>query len=137
MEPKQVTEYIRAIGEGLKPLADQVSGGGKQLFDYAIRHNYAVAIENIVSFVVMSGVAFGMYRAYRWLCQPLPGKTDHYGAPEIRMEQPEFAAPVFIGMAITAILFAVSLVCALSSIHRIIAPEWSAIADVIELIKPK
>jgi hypothetical protein len=134
MEPKQVTEYMKAVGAGLQPLADQITGAGKMVYEFALKHNYAVAVEELVFFGGSVLASVGMAKFIQWRMK----KQD----PEDRRSDVNFEdnlpAIIFaiVGGIVCAIALCISIYDTLDAITRLIAPEWSTISDILSAIHP-
>jgi hypothetical protein len=135
MEPKQVSEYMKAVGEGLRPLADQITGTGKMVYEFALKHNYAVAVEELVFFggSVLAAVGMAKFIAWGMRKQDPPNKYD-----DINFEDnPPAVVFGIVGGIICAVAVCTSTYDALDAITRLIAPEWSTISDILSAIHPK
>lgn len=138
MEPKQVTEYIKAIGDGLKPIADSLGQASGRLFDFAVRHNYAVAASELVLFAGFIIATIPVYRLIRWGLTK-EKTSDGYSRTETRFYHNEGAGVVAVvsGIIIGLGLLVSGYYATSDAMPRLIAPEWSAISDVIAAVHPK
>ena len=133
MEPKQVTEYMKAVGAGLQPLADQITGAGKMVYEFALKHNYAVAIEELVFFGGSVLASVGMAKFIQWGMT----KIDSSKHSDVNFEDnPPAIIFAIVGGIVCAIALCISVYDTLDAITRLIAPEWSTISDILSAIHP-
>jgi hypothetical protein len=132
MEPKQVTEYVKAVGAGLQPLADQITGAGKVVYEFALKHNYAVAIEELVFFGGSVLASVGMAKFIQW---GMKKQDPEDRRSDVNFEgNPPAVAFAIVGGIMCAIVLCASVYDALDAIPRLIAPEWSTISDILSEI---
>lgn len=134
MEPKDVTEYMKAVGEGFKPLAEQITGASKQLFTYALRHNYAVCVGEVLA---LAAASFGLYSAYRYCRWGMTKDND--GRAPFDHGNYDFPVKAFCGASlffVTGVLFLIAA-CTFcgDAVPRMIAPEWRTLQDIIATVR--
>jgi tellurite resistance protein TehA-like permease len=108
----------------LDELESRVEGPGKYLFDLAVREVLLTSILYLILFaVVATSLLYILYRIYRWS-----------RVPHERYEDREFPL-VFGGLFILTVVIFGSWI-AVSSIVRLLNPEYAAISDILEKLVP-
>jgi hypothetical protein len=131
MTPEQIKDSIIAVQEGLNPtfrVLETWIGSGKitidRVFEIGIRHNYAVAIANLIDVVLVLIFLSIIYLVFRKIYSWVGEKYEREW--------------VYVPFLITVIVVIPIIIVTIDeSIKRIIAPEWSTINDFIEMLKNK
>ncbi len=119
MNPETIKQSIQAIVDGLTPLAQKLQIPIEGLFGWAIKHNYALAVSYFLVPLISLIIFALLFRYFR---------------KEENDNDNTFMIIWSLGFAfvISLIIF---LVCLPDAIDRLIAPEWNAANDIIQMIK--
>lgn len=132
MTPDKIKEYIQSIIDGLSPLANKLGIAIEQVFTWAIKHNYAVAGSIIIGWLLSLIVVYLVYRLFKY-GMGKDNPDSHYTRIQ-NSEGLEFASVIgAIGGGIFLIIMTVGLIS--DAVPRLIAPEWYATQDIIELVR--
>lgn len=139
MEAEAIKNSIQAVVDGLTPLAQKLQVPIEGIFRWSIKHNYAVAIAQMIPFLV--GVIMAIF-CVRWLMKNkvqkilTPGEP---GNPYQRIYDTQITQEGAIVIALTCISAGLLLfgggVFLSDGLMRLIAPEWFAADDIIRMIK--
>jgi len=120
--PTIVKDTLQAVVDGLTPLAQKLGLAVEQIFWWAIKHNYALALAYSIPTILFT-ISITKFIKYM-------KKSDfEYGVSS----SSEVLAIVF-GVA-SFILLLVACGTITQAISRWIAPEWNAAQDLVNLIQ--
>jgi putative heme iron utilization protein len=120
MNPENVKGIVQAFIDALTPLAQKLQVPIEGLFRWAIRHNYAVAVAEIVVPTVATVIAYKVAKA-------MYSKMKEWGEVGIML--------FILSVTVTIAGIIVSLVLGTNGIMRLVAPEWYTSLDIINMVK--
>lgn len=122
MNPETIKNSIQAVVDGLTPLAQKLGIALTSVFGWAMKHNFAIAWENVFGAVCgLVGIGIGTYalrKAYN---------MKGYNDPTTLWTT--------LGFIICAVSVAILVICSISAIDRFVAPEWHTAQDISCLVK--
>lgn len=122
MNPENIKNSIQAVIDGLTPLAQKLQIPIEGLFGWALKNNYAIAVTNLIPLIPLIIFMVLLFRA-------IPKSKWNEKSPT------NVEAYLVIFYAIFAIISLIaSVACLTSAINRVIAPEWNASNDIINMI---
>lgn len=126
MNPDTIKQYIQAIIDGLTPLAEKMSVPVTNLWIWALKHNYAMAVLDLVPIpllIISSILLWSFSKRAKW---------DHSG---YSTSGNGYAILQIIFAFVTAIAAIATVVGIFSAVPRIVAPEYSTAHDLVCLVK--
>lgn len=131
MNPQNIKDSIQAVIDGLTPLAQKMQIPIEQLWSWAIKHNYAIAITE-VSFFVLMLIALIPYTALL-----KHGLKQKDGSSYSNFDNSDGLTGLAFAISIVLFTALISATIGLftDAIPRLISPEWHTIQDISHLIK--
>jgi hypothetical protein len=127
MTPDQINSSIQAVVSGLTPLAQKLNIPIQDLFQWGLRHNYAVALTDLVPLVLAVPLGVVFYKFTKAFTSYVP--KDGY-------DHDEFHA---VGAGISGILFVIVIVISCmtlcDAIVRFVSPQWATASDIVCMVK--
>lgn len=133
MDAQKVKDVIQAIIDGLTPLAQKLQVPIEHLWGWGIKHNYGLAVAQIVGWVFTLVVASGVYRLLKY------GNGKEKGSDYSRFYHSEALLFVTAGLTIATIIAVIVMTIMVLSdaVPRMVAPEWYTAQDISNLIRGK
>jgi hypothetical protein len=139
MNAENIKNTIQAIIDGLTPLAQKLQIPIEGLFRWAIKHNYAIAVEELVGSVICMVAMFVGYKFVKLgfkkdAEQKEMLKSVNEGDRWKYSSTDNFGFYMAGGMIIVVSLVLLTFILPMA-IDRLIAPEWNTAQDIMCLIK--
>jgi len=118
-------QMLDLVIEQMKLAASKIGQGGEWMFKQAVLANYATAAQHAL-------FALGLALAGKFMYQKSQGFFSRAKSSSDKFDE-QFVGGVLSVLSAGAAIFAV--VAAADALYRFIAPEWSALYDIVNLVK--
>jgi len=122
--PETIKASLQALVDGLTPLAEKLQVPIESIWTIAIKHNYAIAVSELLTWLICLGILVAIVKRLATLFE-----KDTLTLEEFDVVQMIVGSVFGIGLALTLITGIEKTVI------RFIAPEWSTAQDLINLFK--
>jgi hypothetical protein len=126
MNTETIKNTIQAVIDGLTPLAQKLAVPLEKIFEWAVRENYITAIMSGVWLImsIILSVMLVKFLKYAWKKY----LEDKYSMWDFR-----FYMVGIIGVSTIIFIFLVSFN---SIVSRLVNPEYHALIDIVDMVKP-
>jgi hypothetical protein len=131
MDPNKIKESIQAIIDGLTPLAQKMQIPIGNLWEWSIKHNYAVAISQLLFFaltIILTGLEI---KLIIWGNKKV-NKTSSYSNFDHSQFWPYVV--LFLGIALMVFWLGSLITIFSETVIRFVSPEWMTIKDLTGLV---
>ena len=128
MNAETIKNTIQAIIDGLTPLAQKLSVPLEKIFEWAVRENYVIAIENLIGALVSITI---IILFFIFLSKSF--KNKEWGDYELGRNAIMSIITGIISFILVILLFFEFIP---QTLKRLINPEYHALIDIVDMVKP-